>query len=318
MRRVLTLAAAAVTLAAGPAWPEAHPVRGEDIGDFPRSRTIHVMVGDVDAFHPGDALDDPILSADCCEILCYCETQPGMCGRQRLDEHGDDRPVGLTIPFYVPSGSRIVSAELTLAFLGVSASACNDHILIAPEQYPAIALADLLGCEPQPSRAYVADVDLRNVPIRTCGAPGHDDSWCGPPDAFLNLVATLEHEGRLDLAFTDDVVVDYALLRVVWEPLLPAPAAGGVPVLIAPNPAVGGDVTISFSLSRSVLATVEVFDVTGRRVATPASGVTMGPGPLRVVWNGRTDAGTRTPPGTYFVRLSCGEGEGVAKLLRIR
>jgi hypothetical protein len=131
-------------------------------------------------------------------------------------------------------------------------------------------------------------------------------------------VATLEREGRLDLALTDDVVVDYAVLRVVWEPLTPPPSGGKVPVVIAPNPAGGGDVTMSFSLNRRALATIEVFDVSGRRVATPASGVVMGPGPLRVVWNGRTDAGTRTPPGTYFVRLSTEEGDGTAKLLRLR
>jgi hypothetical protein len=294
------------------------PLPDDGIGDFPRPQAIRVLIGDIDGFHPGDPLDAPILSADCCDILCYCEGQPGMCERDCLDEYGDDRPVGLTAPFYVPDGARILSAELTFSFLAVSQYACNDFFLTTPNEYPAIALRDVVGCEPDVGKAYVGTIDLTAVPTRTSGMPAPDGHWSGPPDTVTDLVRAMRRKGRLDLALGDDVSLDYAELRIVWEFPTPPPNwnGGKVPILISPNPG-GGDATMSFSLARRAMAVVEVFDVSGRRVAVPARAM-MGPGPLRVTWNGRTVTGAPVAPGTYFVRLSAGEETGTAKLLRIQ
>jgi hypothetical protein len=317
MRPVRILAAAAAALAFTPAAAgEAYCLPGEEIGDSPRPQTLRVLAGDKDDFHPGDPLDDPLLSGDCCDILAFCEAQPGMSGHQCLDEFGDDRPVGVTLPFSVPGGNRIVAADLVVALFAVSPYACNDFILTQPDAYPAIALQDLLGCEPQTGHTYLAAIDLRNVPVRTSGAPAPDDHWTGPPDAFIDLVPQLAAKGRLDLVLGDDVMIDYAVLRMTWQPFTPPPWGGGkFPVVVAPNPA-GGDATLSFSLSGRATVVLEIFDVAGRRVAVPASGV-MGPGLLRIPWDGRAADGTRTPPGTYFVRLRTDEGTGVTKLLRL-
>jgi len=318
MRRVLILAAAAVGLAAAPVRGDMVPVPGEEVGDFPRPETLRVQVGDIDGFHPGDPLDTPALSADCCDILAFCEAQPGMSGHACLDEYGDDRPVGLTMPFQVPFGARVLSAELEFVYLAVSQYACNDFFLTTPNEFPAFALRDIMGCEPDVGGTYTGRIDLTAVPTRTTGAPAGEGHWSGPPDTYTDLVAALRRKGRLDLVLGDDVAVDYAVLRITWEFPTPPPGWGGdkVPVLILPNPG-GGDMTISFTLARRAMAVIEVFDVAGRRVAVPAHAM-MGPGPFRVAWDGRTVAGAPAPAGTYFVRLQAGEESGSAKLLRLR
>lgn len=317
MRRALTLAALALVV--GGAWTsagaEAFPQRGQGIGDMPRPQTFRIQVGDVDGFHPGDPFDVPPMSAACCDIVQFCESQPGMCGHADLDEYGDDRPVGLSMSFSIPQGTRIAAATLRFAFLATAPAACNDFILTSPAQYPAIALQDIVGCEPQHEQAYVARVDLLNVPIRTCNAPGPDGSWCGAPDQYVSLAPRLAQDRRLDLVFGDDVMIDYAVLRITLEPIAPPYDGGKVPVDVSPNPA-GGDVGFSFTLLHRGMTTVEVFDVLGRLVATPAK-EEMGPGALRIRWDGRAGDGTRTPPGTYFVRLRTEEGTGSAKLLRL-
>ena len=60
---------------------------------------------------------------------------------------------------------------------------------------------------------------------------------------------------------------------------------------------------IAFSLAIRQPVRLDVFDVTGRRVASLLS-ETLPAGPHEVTWNGRDDAGRRLASGTYFYRLT--------------
>jgi hypothetical protein len=71
-----------------------------------------------------------------------------------------------------------------------------------------------------------------------------------------------------------------------------------------PNP-FSPSTTISFELSRTMPVTVEVFDVTGRKVRTLRDGV-LGAARHAVTWTGVNDAGQRVTPGVYFCRLVAG------------
>jgi len=62
-----------------------------------------------------------------------------------------------------------------------------------------------------------------------------------------------------------------------------------------------------FTLPRSQAVSLTVFDVTGRSVATLVA-ATLGPGPHRAAWNGRTGSGEVSPAGVYLCELRTEEG----------
>ena len=57
-----------------------------------------------------------------------------------------------------------------------------------------------------------------------------------------------------------------------------------------------------------------VYDLAGRRVATPVEGV-LEAGVRRIKWNGRGDQGTRLGPAIYFAKLTTPAGSRTLKLL---
>jgi hypothetical protein len=85
-----------------------------------------------------------------------------------------------------------------------------------------------------------------------------------------------------------------------------------------PNPAgAGTPVTIAWSQPRAAEAVVGVYDVTGRRIVTLASGP-HGAGRHTVTWDGTDDAGRRTAAGVSFLRLEV-EGEARSeRMVRLR
>ena len=80
-----------------------------------------------------------------------------------------------------------------------------------------------------------------------------------------------------------------------------------------PNPAVAGT-NFQFSLPSSGRATLEVFDVTGRRVANVLDGVQMDAGRHDIAWN----PSATLPAGTYFFRLQAGASPSMGRLVVVR
>jgi hypothetical protein len=85
----------------------------------------------------------------------------------------------------------------------------------------------------------------------------------------------------------------------------------------APNP-FRASTTLAFDLPAAGRASVEVFDVAGRRVAVLLRGERVAAGRHTVTWRGEDDGGARVAPGVYFVKLASGDGERTRKLVRIR
>jgi len=83
---------------------------------------------------------------------------------------------------------------------------------------------------------------------------------------------------------------------------------------VGPNPATGA-VGICYDLPASMPVEVSVLDLSGRRVATLASG-RLGPGRYQARWN---HADSRSlPAGVYFVRLAAGGNSRLVKLVLAR
>jgi hypothetical protein len=106
-----------------------------------------------------------------------------------------------------------------------------------------------------------------------------------------------------------------------------APMSSTVPGVVAesrlmlrpayPNP-FRGSTRISYELSDAGDVALRVFDPRGRLVRTLQEG-SMGPGQHRLQWDGYDAAGRRAAEGTYFIRLSAGDGTTASrKVLLLR
>jgi hypothetical protein len=71
-----------------------------------------------------------------------------------------------------------------------------------------------------------------------------------------------------------------------------------------PNP-FASSVEIGFDVPRRGAVLIEVFDLLGRRVATPAN-ATYEPGRYNVSWDRLTSSGRRVPAGMYTCRFTAG------------
>jgi len=113
-----------------------------------------------------------------------------------------------------------------------------------------------------------------------------------------------------------DKLDNAALGRVDYTPLIggvaPTVAGGLAAVSVAGLAAVSTErgAEIVFTLSAPAAVTVTVLNLAGRVVAMPAQAVSLAAGTERVLWSGRTAAGTRAPGGRYLVRLIARDNGG--------
>ncbi len=84
---------------------------------------------------------------------------------------------------------------------------------------------------------------------------------------------------------------------------------------IYPNP-VNTEAYLSFHLYESTPVTVEIYDVTGRRIRTLVHEV-RAPGKYREIWEGEDAEGRRQPAGVYVVRVQAGGMRENVLLVRI-
>ncbi len=93
------------------------------------------------------------------------------------------------------------------------------------------------------------------------------------------------------------------------------PAEGTRFVSVSPNPARGASL-IAFELAAEQAVDVRVYDVRGAAIRLLAHG-RRSAGLQSVTWDGRDDAGARSAPGIYFVRLTVADGIRKTKVVRV-
>jgi hypothetical protein len=117
------------------------------------------------------------------------------------------------------------------------------------------------------------------------------------------------------------VRVEHIEAAALSQPLANQPAAEPTPVLtpafavypIFPNPT-SMECRIEFDLPARMPVDIEVFDVSGRRVARPAEGRVMEPGPASISWRLQDGTGRHVPSGLYLVRLRAGINHAVLRM----
>jgi hypothetical protein len=75
---------------------------------------------------------------------------------------------------------------------------------------------------------------------------------------------------------------------------------------------------IRFGLPRAVPVTLEVFDVTGQRVATLLDRAPREAGHHALIWDGRTSGGSPAPSGVYLLRVAAGSQVATRRLVLAR
>ena len=129
----------------------------------------------------------------------------------------------------------------------------------------------------------------------------------GAPVAIA--AADLNGDGRNDLAIANVNVGTVTVLLNTSNHPVGVPTPGVTPLALSlprPNPSRGG-LQFEFMLPRTQAATLSVVDVTGRAVATLVA-TTLGPGPHRAAWDGRTRSGALAPAGVYLCELRTDAG----------
>jgi hypothetical protein len=84
---------------------------------------------------------------------------------------------------------------------------------------------------------------------------------------------------------------------------------------VGPSPG-AGPVRIAFALGQAAEIEVDVFDLLGRRVASPAHGAWTA-GAHEVEWSGRLRGGQPAPSGMYVIRYAYPGGQDQRRIVRL-
>lgn len=156
-----------------------------------------------------------------------------------------------------------------------------------------------------PSQQLALDLSIGGAP------PAHFDSGMVPGNSDNGLRITIARHAQACI----DTEFVIAANRIILDPA-DVPANSPAIARLAPNPFTSG-AELDFALPSAGRASLVVTDVSGRVVRSLLHAwLAAGMHPTR--WDGRDDAGTRVPPGVYFVRLETGNRTVSRPIVRLR
>jgi hypothetical protein len=154
------------------------------------------------------------------------------------------------------------------------------------------------------------------------GTPGlgeivFDSGLLGKPAAVVGAVSWSYANGIVTLGNFGGS----STIVVGWSPVAVPETGGPEPAELSleparPNP-FGAGIATAFTLPAAGYATLEVYDVRGRRVRRLLRDWKE-PGRHAVSWDGRNDAGAPVADGVYVLRLEAGGRELTAKAVKVR
>lgn len=119
------------------------------------------------------------------------------------------------------------------------------------------------------------------------------DRRSGNPDIYANRITS---NGTVDVPFGTPTAFRFAFA--------------------SSNPS-RGDMRMTLDLPQPSRVTAEVLDVAGRRLRRLDMGSELGAGVHPLFWDGADEAGTRLPPGLFYVRVRAGAETSVIRVVRL-
>lgn len=194
----------------------------------------------------------------------------------------------------------------------------------------------VLGCGEEDS-PFDDNYALIEVPILNLAAGGgvgaysyYTTTLVGSTD-ITHVIVSTDPDWLLDFGHID-LFTAYNAPDLAWQPLLDwivahtgmAPRAfeaDAVPaeapeLRVEPNPGGQQPYEFSFAMPSEGRASLEIFDVAGRRIAAPLDGE-LTAGATHVVWNGTTADGGRLAQGVYFARVTTPERSATVKFVHL-
>ena len=151
-----------------------------------------------------------------------------------------------------------------------------------------------------------------------------NDDWSGLASSVVSLKA---NGGQAKVAYAlvygrnfDELLFNAEAAILAYDPV--APITGEAPVRLFrlgqnhPNP-FNPVTTIRYTLDREGLVELAVFDVSGRKIRTLASGH-KAPGDHVAIWNGTDHSGSPVPSGMYFYQLLSGNDVETRKMMLVK
>jgi hypothetical protein len=187
-----------------------------------------------------------------------------------------------------------------------------------------VAVADFTG-DGRPDVA-VANADNFTVTLLVGSGTGSfiakSDYGVGTLPASIG-VGDLNRDGRLDVvaanATSNSLTILFNTGAAPYLGVDPRPSA--LPATLQflaprPNPTRAAS-SIHFVLPSARAVTIDVLDVTGRRVRSLSAGQAMTAGEHVLSWDGRDESGSRVRAGVYLVKLTAGREQGTRKVVRL-
>lgn len=259
-------------------------------------------------------------------------------------------PTGL--PAVIPNNNAVGLTSLLAVGENVPLTDVNVHVqithnwigdlkiqLVSPAN-TTITLLDRPGFPNSPNGCNNVNMDVTfdsasGVNLEThCAGTNPWYSGVGAPTQSLNVLNGQSSQGVWKLVVIDAVAIGNGTL-VDWDlvttPTLSSacdicPSATGAPIVAGrasfslepsrPNP-FADSAEIRFSLASAGRATLRVYDVAGRHVATLVD-ADLTAGSHSTMWNGTDSAGRKVAGGLYFSRLTSRDGEKLARMQLVR
>lgn len=151
------------------------------------------------------------------------------------------------------------------------------------------------------------------------------DSWA---EVVIDLTAAVAPSTQMQIRFVaEDVGTPQYVEAGVDDVRITTPATDAPPAVstaaafglrtTGPNP-FRTATTLEFDLPAPGAASLEVFDIAGRRVATLLHGTRLAAGRHRAGWDGRDASGALVSPGIYFVQVASAQGTDSRKVTFVR
>jgi hypothetical protein len=232
-------------------------------------------------------------------------------GSLTIQESGGPRPSStVDIPTIVEGAVAIASAfPSPLVFVEVPGNQTTcDTIYVANFGGATCTISGIYGCSTAPfsmdttmTAHVLAPGDTTEIVV--CVTP----TVAGPDTAGVTIVSDASNSPT-----TVQVRID--VVTAIEPDRIPKPFRI---VSVSPNP-FNPSTTVHFTLPTALPVTAVIWSVTGARVRVLANEQLFGPGDNRLIWDGRTDQGSRAASGVYFVRVETRLGGKVARAVMLK